>query len=56
MHHQEVRQGVPQHRDTLADLRHVSASVFLGDITNAYTKDPKLENLLFDDFFNKASA
>ncbi|KAI5479283.1 hypothetical protein MNV49_003801 [Pseudohyphozyma bogoriensis] len=29
-------------------------SVFLGDITSAYTKDSKLENLLFDDFFNKA--
>lgn len=29
-------------------------SVFLGDITSAYTKNPKLENLLFDDFFNKA--
>ncbi|GAA6064338.1 hypothetical protein JCM10212_002314 [Sporobolomyces blumeae] len=29
-------------------------SVFLGDITNAYKKNPELENLLFDDFFNKA--
>jgi 6-phosphogluconate dehydrogenase len=29
-------------------------SVFLGDITAAYTKTPKLESLLFDDFFNKA--
>jgi 6-phosphogluconate dehydrogenase len=29
-------------------------SVFLGDITSAYKKNPKLENLLFDDFFNKA--
>ncbi|KAL9101664.1 MAG: hypothetical protein Q9163_003103 [Psora crenata] len=29
-------------------------SVFLKDITNAYRKDPDLENLLFDDFFNKA--
>lgn len=29
-------------------------SVFLKDITSAYRKDPQLENLLFDDFFNKA--
>ncbi|EIN13558.1 6-phosphogluconate dehydrogenase [Punctularia strigosozonata HHB-11173 SS5] len=29
-------------------------SVFLGDITAAYTKTPALESLLFDDFFNKA--
>ncbi|KAG6845952.1 hypothetical protein H0H87_011000 [Tephrocybe sp. NHM501043] len=29
-------------------------SVFLGDITSAYQKNPKLESLLFDDFFNKA--
>ncbi|KDN38867.1 putative 6-phosphogluconate dehydrogenase [Tilletiaria anomala UBC 951] len=29
-------------------------SVFLKDITNAFRKDPQLENLLFDDFFNKA--
>jgi len=29
-------------------------SVFLGDITNAYKKNQELENLLFDDFFNKA--
>ncbi|GEM09482.1 6-phosphogluconate dehydrogenase [Rhodotorula toruloides] len=29
-------------------------SVFLGDITKAYQKNPELENLLFDDFFNKA--
>ncbi|TFK76895.1 6-phosphogluconate dehydrogenase [Pluteus cervinus] len=29
-------------------------SVFLGDITKAYQKNPKLESLLFDDFFNKA--
>ncbi|KAK2461754.1 hypothetical protein APHAL10511_006217 [Amanita phalloides] len=29
-------------------------SVFLGDITSAYTKNPKIESLLFDDFFNKA--
>lgn len=29
-------------------------SVFLKDITNAFRKDPHLENLLFDDFFNKA--
>ncbi|KAI1334004.1 decarboxylating 6-phosphogluconate dehydrogenase [Xylariaceae sp. FL0016] len=29
-------------------------SVFLKDITAAYRKDPELENLLFDDFFNKA--
>lgn len=29
-------------------------SVFLGDITNAYNKNPELENLLFDDFFHKA--
>jgi len=29
-------------------------SVFLGDITAAYTKNPQLESLLFDDFFNKA--
>ena len=30
-------------------------SVFLGDITAAYTKTPKLESLLFDDFFNKGT-
>ncbi|KAI0095298.1 6-phosphogluconate dehydrogenase [Irpex rosettiformis] len=29
-------------------------SVFLGDITHAYEANPKLESLLFDDFFNKA--
>jgi len=29
-------------------------SVFLKDITNAYRKNSDLENLLFDDFFNKA--
>ncbi|KAL4752786.1 hypothetical protein BDW72DRAFT_170565 [Aspergillus terricola var. indicus] len=29
-------------------------SVFLKDITEAYRKDPELENLLFNDFFNKA--
>lgn len=29
-------------------------SVFLKDITNAFRKSPELENLLFDDFFNKA--
>ncbi|OAL73347.1 6-phosphogluconate dehydrogenase [Trichophyton violaceum] len=29
-------------------------SVFLKDITNAYRTNPDLENLLFDDFFNKA--
>lgn len=29
-------------------------SVFLKDITNAYRKDPELENLLFDKFFNDA--
>jgi 6-phosphogluconate dehydrogenase len=29
-------------------------SVFLKDITAAYRNNPDLENLLFDDFFNKA--
>lgn len=29
-------------------------SVFLGDITNAFKKEPELENLLFDDFFKSA--
>jgi len=29
-------------------------SVFLGDITSAYEKNPDLESLLFDGFFNKA--
>jgi len=29
-------------------------SVFLGDIKTAYTKNPELENLLFDPFFTKA--
>ncbi|KAL4399033.1 phosphogluconate dehydrogenase (decarboxylating) Gnd1 [Malassezia pachydermatis] len=29
-------------------------SVFLKDITNAFRKNPELENLLFDDFFAKA--
>lgn len=29
-------------------------SVFLKDITNAFRKDPQLENLLFDDFFSHA--
>ncbi len=29
-------------------------SVFLKDITSAFRKNPQLENLLFDDFFNKA--
>lgn len=29
-------------------------SVFLKDITNAYRSNPDLDNLLFDDFFNKA--
>jgi len=29
-------------------------SAFLKDITAAYRRDPDLENLLFNDFFNKA--
>jgi 6-phosphogluconate dehydrogenase len=29
-------------------------SVFLKDITNAFRKEPELENLLFDEFFNSA--
>jgi len=29
-------------------------SVFLGDITSAFKKQPELENLLFDDFFKNA--
>ncbi|KAG5657083.1 hypothetical protein KAF25_001672 [Fusarium avenaceum] len=29
-------------------------SVFLKDITHAYREQPELQNLLFDDFFNKA--
>jgi len=29
-------------------------SVFLGDITSAFRSEPKLESLLFNDFFNKA--
>ena len=29
-------------------------SVFLKDITKAYRDEPELENLLFNDFFNKA--
>ncbi|KAF4979034.1 hypothetical protein FZEAL_4709 [Fusarium zealandicum] len=29
-------------------------SVFLKDITSAYRNEPELQNLLFDDFFNKA--
>lgn len=29
-------------------------SVFLGDIKTAYTKNPNLENLLFNEFFTKA--
>merc|ERR1712230_288753 len=29
-------------------------SVFLGDITSAFRNEPKLESLLFNDFFNKA--
>lgn len=29
-------------------------SVFLKDITKAFRSNPDLENLLFDDFFNKA--
>ena len=29
-------------------------SVFLKDITSAYRSNPDLENLLFDEFFNKA--
>jgi len=31
-------------------------SVFLKDITKAYRADPDLENLLFDDFFNKQAS
>ncbi|KAJ1918139.1 phosphogluconate dehydrogenase (decarboxylating) gnd1 [Mycoemilia scoparia] len=31
-------------------------SAFLGDIKKAFDKNPKLENLLFDDFFQKATA
>lgn len=31
-------------------------SVFLGDITSAYGKNPQLESLLFDDFFNKGMS
>jgi 6-phosphogluconate dehydrogenase len=31
-------------------------SVFLSDITAAYRKNPQLESLLFDDFFNKGES
>ncbi|KAJ1649223.1 phosphogluconate dehydrogenase (decarboxylating) gnd1 [Dispira simplex] len=31
-------------------------SAFLGDIKNAYVKDPKIESLLFDPFFKEALA
>jgi 6-phosphogluconate dehydrogenase len=31
-------------------------SVFLNDITRAYEKNPQLESLLFDDFFNKGAS
>ena len=31
-------------------------SVFLGDITSAYEKNPNLESLLFDSFFNKGEC
>lgn len=31
-------------------------SVFLADIAKAYEKTPKLESLLFDDFFNKGKS
>jgi hypothetical protein len=37
----------------LQSLLTLLQSVFLGDITSAYTKNPKLESLLFDDFFNR---
>lgn len=38
--------GIPTHDPCIQ-------SVFLKDITAAYDKTPKLESLLFDDFFNK---
>ena len=39
---------------TLLKWKFFLFSAFLGDIKNAYTKNPKLENLLFDPFFKKA--
>lgn len=58
MHHQEVCPIVRLALRSLgeADMTLRVYSVFLGDISAAYKKDAKLENLLFDDFFNKASA
>lgn len=34
-------------------LKKSFCSVFLGNIKEAYDKDPKLQNLLLDDFFKK---
>jgi 6-phosphogluconate dehydrogenase len=36
------------------ELGCIIRSVFLKDITNAFRANPQLENLLFNDFFNKA--
>lgn len=33
---------------------HFACSVFLGNIKEAYTRNPQLSNLLLDDFFKKA--
>lgn len=37
----------------MALLDHISDSVFLGNIKEAYDKNPNLQNLLLDDFFKK---
>ena len=52
MYHQEVSDHCPFEQNFL--LSPYFRSVFLGDITKAYQNDSKLENLLFDNFFNKA--
>lgn len=40
---------------TSSDLLIALQSVFLGDITSAYEKNPALESLLFDGFFKKGN-
>ena len=37
--------------EALVELQHLSLKLFLGNIKDAFTKNPALENLLLDDYF-----
>lgn len=54
LHHQGIP-AILASDSTGLSLTQPPQSVFLADITKAYEKTPKLESLLFDDFFNKGA-